>query len=70
MTQIDTKKLVIKLTQAVSLTLGSAFIAYNITAFKVEKHGSYYFLDPNQTWLAIGVGLIFLGWIVKNWNKL
>ena len=70
MAKIDIKQHGLKIVQAVAYILGSALFSYNITAFKVEKHGSYYFLDKNQYWLAIGVALIALGLIVRYWKKL
>ncbi len=70
MTQIEMKQLVTKIVQAVLYVLGSGIIAYNITAFKISKHGSYYFMDKNQLWLAIGVALVSAGLIVRNWKKL
>jgi len=70
MAQIDIKQLGLKIGQAVAYILGSALFFYNITAFKVEKHGSYYFLDKNQYWLAVGVALIVLGLIIRHWKKL
>lgn len=70
MAKFDIKQQGLKIVQAVAYILGSALFCYNITAFKVEKHGSYYFLDKNQYWLAIGVALIALGLIVRHWKKL
>jgi len=70
MAKIDIKQMGLKIVQAVAYILGSALFSYNITAFKVEKHGSYYFLDKNQYWLAIGVALIVLGLLVRHWKKL
>jgi len=49
--------------------VGSMLAAYHITAFKSDKYGVYY-QDDNQLWLAIGVGLIVIGWIVRNWKKI
>lgn len=48
--------------------LGTAFAAYNITAFKSDKFGLY-FKDDNQLWFAIGIGLITVGWAIRNWKK-
>ncbi len=70
MAQINIKQLLLNTAQAGAYVGGAALIAYNITAFKVEKHGSYYFLDKNQLWLAIGVALFSLGLIIRNWKKL
>ncbi len=70
MAKIDIKQMELKIVQAVAYILGSALFSYNLTAFKVEKHGSYYFLDKNQYWLAIGVALIVLGLIIRYWKKL
>jgi hypothetical protein len=60
----------LKIAQAVLFILGSSLIAYNIVAFKVEKHGSYYFLDNNQLWLAIGVALFALAMVIRRWDRL
>jgi len=49
--------------------VGSALTAYNITAFKSDKYGVY-FVDDNQLWLAIGVGMLAVGWLTRNWKKL
>jgi len=50
-------------------TVGSALTAYNITAFKTDKYGLY-FHDDNQLWLAVGVALLLVGWVVRNWKKI
>lgn len=67
---LDLKELALKLIQSVLYITGSIFIVYNITAFTIDKHGSYYFRDPNQTWLAVGVGLYAVGLVIRNWKKL
>lgn len=50
-------------------TSGSALVTYNLFAFRVDKFGFYY-KDDAQFWLAIGVGTVVLGWLVKNWKKI
>jgi hypothetical protein len=67
---VNLKEIGLKVVQSVSYIMGSALIAYNITAFTIDKHGSYYFRNLNQKWLAIGVGIFALGLIIKNWKKL
>jgi hypothetical protein len=54
---------------SVLYVVGSAFAAYNITAFKTDKFGLY-FKDDNQLWLAVGVALIAIGWAIRHWKKL
>jgi len=49
--------------------IGSMLAAYHVTAFKTDKFGLYYH-DDNQLWLAVGVGLVIVGWIVRNWKKI
>lgn len=70
MSPVDMRKMGLKIAQAVSFILGSSLIAYNIFAFKVEKHGSYYFLDKNQLWLAIGVAVFALAMVIRRWDRL
>ena len=69
-TNIDIKKMATKSIQAVSYVLGTVLLTFNISAFKLSKAGSIYFLDKNQTWMAIGAGLIAIGICIKNWHKL
>ena len=66
-TQIQ--NLVLKIFQIISLLAGVALTAYNFFSFKVVKNG-YYFQDDNQLWLAIGVTLITVSYIIKNWKSM
>lgn len=61
--------LALKLVQVIMLIAGVAFTAYNLFSFKVVKNG-YYYMDDNQTWLAVGVTAITISYVIKNWNKL
>lgn len=71
MGNMDMNKLVVKGGQAVCYILGSALLTYNLTAFKLTKKvGALYYLDANQTWMAIGAALIALGLSIKNWNRM
>lgn len=54
---------------SVLYVLGIALTAYHLTAFTNDKFGLY-FKDDNQLWLAIGLGLITLGWAIRNWKKI
>ena len=49
-------------------TVGSAVAVYHLFAFKGDKFGIYY-RDGDQYWLAFGVGMLVLGYFIKNWNK-
>lgn len=49
-------------------TAGSYITAYHVFAFKGDKFGIYY-RDGDQNWLAIGVGMLVLGWFIKNWKS-
>lgn len=68
MAQFD-NKLIMNIARAVCNIAGAALVAFNTMAFTVEKHGSYYFKDSNQTWFAVGVGLLVAGYTIKNWGK-
>ena len=70
MANIDVKQMATKGIQAVSYILGIALLTYNLTAFKLAKGGSIYYLDKNQTWMAVGAGLIALGVCIKNWKRM
>ena len=61
--------LVLKLLQVSTLLTGVAFTAYNLFSFKVVKNG-YYYLDVNQTWLAVGVTAIAVSYVIKNWKNM
>lgn len=60
---------ILKSVQAVTYVVGLALVIYNLSAVKVDKFG-YFFNDTNQLWLAIGVSIVTVGLIIKNWNKL
>ena len=70
MANIDVTQMATKGIQAVSYILGTALLTYNLTAFKLAKGGSKYYLDTNQTWMAVGAGLIALGICIKNWKRM
>ncbi|MDH3975938.1 MAG: hypothetical protein OEV42_16815 [Deltaproteobacteria bacterium] len=70
MANIDVVKVTTRGLQAVSYILGTALLTFNLTAFKLSKGGSIYYLDKNQTWLAAGAALIALGVCIKNWQRL
>ncbi len=63
------KTLILKIVQAITLITGLAFTSFNLFAFTVVKSG-YYYKDANQYWLALGVSLLAINYLVKNWNKL
>lgn len=69
MNNTQIQALVLKLVQVIMLLTGVAFTAYNLFSFKVVKNG-YYYIDDNQTWLAVGVTAIAISYVIKNWNKL
>ncbi|MCK4824565.1 hypothetical protein KA005_52925 [bacterium] len=70
MANIDINKLAPKGVQAASYVVGTALLTFNLSAFKLAKGGSIYYLDANQTWMAVGAALIALGVCIKNWNRL
>jgi len=55
--------------QIVLIMVGTVFAVFNLSAFKVDQYGLYY-VDANQYWLAFGVGLLALNWIIRNWKTL
>ena len=63
-------KVVIKVAEVVCFTVGPTLTVFNVFAFKVTRGGSYYYLDSNQWWIALGVFLISTGLVIKNWRKL
>jgi hypothetical protein len=69
MSNAQMQALVLKIVQVIMLLTGVAFTAYNLFSFKVVKNG-YYYIDDNQTWLAVGVTAITISYVIKNWNKL
>lgn len=63
------KTLILKLSQAITLIVGLAFTSFNLFAFTVVKSG-YYYKDANQYWLAFGISLLAINYLIKNWKKL
>ena len=63
------KALILKISQATTLVIGLAFTSFNLFSFTVVKSG-YYFKDTNQYWLAFGVSLLAINYLIKNWKKL
>lgn len=63
------KTLILKISQAATLVTGLAFTSFNLFSFTVVKSG-YYFKDANQYWLAFGVSLLAISYLIKNWKKL
>ena len=61
--------LLLKVSYVATLLLGVAFTTYNLFSFKISK-GAYYFLDTNQTWLAVGVTALAISYIIKNWKNI
>lgn len=48
---------------------GIAITSYYLFAFRVDKYGMYY-KDADQLGLSIGVGIVVLGWFIRNWKKI
>lgn len=69
MNKNEIQTLALKITQIIAFLTGVLLTTYNLFSFKIAKNG-YYFNDDNQTWLAIGVSLLALAYIIKNWNKI
>ena len=69
MSNAQIQALVLKLVQVIMLLIGVAFTAYNLFSFKVVKNG-YYYIDDNQTWLAVGVTAITISYVIRNWKNL
>ena len=63
------KSLILKISQAITLVVGIAFTSYNLISFTVVKSG-YYFKDANQYWLAFGMSLLAINYLIKNWKNL
>ncbi|MDH5434081.1 MAG: hypothetical protein OEY19_09055 [Gammaproteobacteria bacterium] len=61
--------LVNKLVFSVVLVIGVCMTTYYLFAIKVDKFGHYY-KDEDQFSLAIGVGLLVVAWLMRNWKKL
>ena len=72
MSQINKNTLISWVNKAivsVCLILGSMFTSYNLIAFKTDK-AAFYYNDDNQFWLAFGISILALSWIVRNWKKI
>lgn len=69
MSNAQIQELALKLVQVLMFLTGVALTAYNLFSFKVVKNG-YYYIDTNQTWLAVGVTAIAISYVVKNWKNL
>ena len=69
MSNAQIKALALKLVHIGMLLTGIALTVYNLFSFKVVKNG-YYYIDDNQTWLAVGVTAIAISYVIRNWNKL
>lgn len=63
------KSLILKISQAVTLVAGVTFTSFNLFSFTVVKSG-YYFKDANQYWLAFGLALLAINYLIKNWKSL
>ena len=70
MAQVQMVDLIKRIGVSVLYVVGMGLAAYHIIAFRVAKNGGLYFKDENQLWFAIGVGLITVGWVIRNWKKL
>ncbi|MCK5385998.1 MAG: hypothetical protein KAJ39_02355 [Gammaproteobacteria bacterium] len=69
MSDAKLQALLFKISYVATLLLGVAFTTYNLFSFKISK-GAYYFLDTNQTWLAVGVTILTISYVIKNWKKI
>lgn len=69
MNKNEIQTLALKITQIIAFLAGVLLTTYNLFSFKIAKNG-YYFNDDNQTWLAVGVSLLALAYVIKNWNKI
>ena len=49
-------------------TIGAPIAVYHLFAFKGDKFGIYY-RDNDQYWLAVGVTMLVIGWIIRNWDS-
>ncbi len=68
MSKEQIQALAMKIAYAVTLLIGVAFTTYNLFSFKVVRNG-YYYVDDNQTWLALGTVSLAIAYLIKNWNK-
>ena len=62
-------KLLTKIGEAASFTLGPALVAFNVFNFNITKSGFLYYRDDAQYGIAIGVFLISLAFVMRNWRK-
>ncbi len=69
MSDAKMQALLLKISYVATLLLGVAFTTYNLFSFKISK-GAYYFVDSNQVWLAIGVTILTVSYVIKNWKKI
>ena len=69
MSDAKMQALLLTISHVVTLLLGVAFTTYNLFSFKISK-GAYYFQDTNQTWLAMGVTILTISYVIKNWKKI
>jgi hypothetical protein len=60
---------ILKYVQAVAYVVSSTLITYNLFSVKVDKSG-YFWVSKNELWLAIGVGILAIGLVIRNWKKL
>ena len=68
MAQVQVVDLIKRVVVSILYILGTPLAAYHLTAFKNDKVGMY-FKDGNQLWLAIGIGMVVVGWVIRNWKK-
>lgn len=69
MNKNDIQMLAIKIALIFTFISGVFLTTYNLFSFKVVKNG-YYFIDANQLWLALGVSLIAVSYVIKNRDKI
>ena len=68
MAQVQLVDLIKRVAVSILYVIGASLAAYHLTAFKTDKFGLY-FKDGDQLWFAIGVGMIVIGWTIRNWKK-
>lgn len=49
--------------------LGFALAVYNFSAVSFTVRGHYFFKDTHQLWFAVGVTLVVLAWLIRDWKK-
>ena len=69
MAQVQIVDLIKRISVSVLYIIGMAIAAYHLTAFKSDRFGLY-FKDGDQLWFAIGVGMVVIGWVIRNWKRL